>query len=127
MRDTLTRAEIAEAINRHVGFPRTSSLAMVDAILAIMASALERGENVKITGFGTFQLRDKRARVGRNPKTGEETPISARRVLTFRPSHGLKALIASATISSPSRAAGDVAHGAKLEADGVAFTRWSAQ
>ncbi|AXB80432.1 integration host factor subunit alpha [Novosphingobium sp. P6W] len=92
--DTLTKAEIAGAINCKVGISQTTSLEIVQAILDAMGSAMEGGQNVKIAGFGTFLLRDKRARVGRNPKTGDEAPISARRVLTFRPSQGLKDQIA---------------------------------
>ncbi|WP_159983026.1 MULTISPECIES: integration host factor subunit alpha [unclassified Novosphingobium] len=92
---TLTKAEIAGAIHRALGISLTGSAAMVEAIMEKMGSALERGENVKITGFGTFLLRDKDARVGRNPKTGEEAPISPRRVLTFRASQQLKDQIAN--------------------------------
>jgi len=99
--DTLTRGEIAGAINRKVGLSQTGSLAMVEAIMENMGSALERGENVKINGFGTFLLRDKNARVGRNPKTGEEAPIAARRVLTFRASQQLKDQIANGVGSEP--------------------------
>jgi integration host factor subunit alpha len=91
---TLTRADLAEVINRKMGFSRAESLAMVEAILAHMGDALERGENVKISGFGTFLLRDKKQRVGRNPKTGIEVPITPRRVLTFRASQLLKDRIA---------------------------------
>ncbi|KPL67130.1 integration host factor subunit alpha [Erythrobacter sp. SG61-1L] len=87
---TLTRADLAEVINRKMGFSRAESLAMVEAILDHMCHALERGENVKISGFGTFLLRDKNERVGRNPKTGIEVPITPRRVLTFRASQILK-------------------------------------
>lgn len=87
---TLTRADLAEVINRKMGFSRAESLGMVEAILAHMGDALERGENVKISGFGTFLLRDKKQRVGRNPKTGVEVPITPRRVLTFRASQILK-------------------------------------
>jgi len=94
--ETLTKAEIADGIRSKVGMSRTGSQEMVEAILAAMGFAMERGENVKITGFGTFQLRDKSARVGRNPKTGKETPISPRRVLTFKPCNGLKELVAGA-------------------------------
>lgn len=93
--ETLTKAEIAGAINRNLGISQTGSLAMVEAIMEKMGSALERGENVKISGFGTFLLRDKNARVGRNPKTGEEAPILPRRVLTFRASRQLKDQIAN--------------------------------
>ncbi|HTN13542.1 MAG TPA: integration host factor subunit alpha [Sphingomonadaceae bacterium] len=87
---TLTRADLAEVINRKMGFSRAESLAMVEAILDHMSAALEQGENVKISGFGTFLLRDKKQRVGRNPKTGIEVPITPRRVLTFRASQILK-------------------------------------
>jgi integration host factor subunit alpha len=93
--ETLTRAEIAEAINRRLGLSRSESLAMVESILNLMADALAKGENVKVSGFGTFLLRDKAERVGRNPKTGVEVPITPRRVLTFRASQMLKDGIAS--------------------------------
>lgn len=92
--DTLTRAEIAEAIHRKLGLSRAESLAMVETILQHMSNALSSGENVKISGFGTFLLRDKGERVGRNPKTGIEVPITPRRVLTFRASQMLKDRIA---------------------------------
>lgn len=88
--ETLTRAEIAEAINRKLGLSRSESLAMVESILRLMTDALAKGENVKVSGFGTFLLRDKAERVGRNPKTGVEVPITPRRVLTFRASQMLK-------------------------------------
>jgi integration host factor subunit alpha len=88
--DTLTRAEIAEAINRRLGLSRSESLQMVESILTHMSEALARGENLKISGFGTFLLRDKAQRIGRNPKTGIEVPITPRRVLTFRASQMLK-------------------------------------
>ncbi|WEK47580.1 MAG: integration host factor subunit alpha [Candidatus Andeanibacterium colombiense] len=87
---TLTRADLAEVINRKLGFSRAESLAMVETILDHMSVALAEGENVKISGFGTFLLRDKKQRVGRNPKTGIEVPITPRRVLTFRASQILK-------------------------------------
>lgn len=87
---TLTRADLAETINRKMGFSRAESLDMVEAILDKMGKALENGENVKISGFGSFVLRDKRERVGRNPKTGVEVPITPRRVMTFRASQLLK-------------------------------------
>ena len=92
--ETLTRAEIAEAINRKLGLSRSESLAMVESILGHMSDSLARGENLKISGFGTFLLRDKGQRIGRNPKTGVEVPITPRRVLTFRASQMLKARIA---------------------------------
>ncbi len=87
---TLTRADLAEALNRKLGLSRSESLGMVEAILDQMSDALEQGENVKISGFGTFLLRDKGERVGRNPKTGVEVPITPRRVMTFRASQMLK-------------------------------------
>ncbi|MGB7655272.1 MAG: integration host factor subunit alpha [Novosphingobium sp.] len=91
---TLTRADLAEALNRKLGLSRSESLSMVESILDHMTVALEKGENVKISGFGTFLLRDKAQRIGRNPKTGVEVPITPRRVMTFRASHMLKDRIA---------------------------------
>jgi integration host factor subunit alpha len=91
---TLTRADLAEALNRKLGLSRSESLSMVESILDHMSDALEKGENVKISGFGTFLLRDKGERIGRNPKTGVEVPITPRRVLTFRASQMLKERIA---------------------------------
>lgn len=91
---TLTRADLAEAINRKMGFSRAESLDMVEAILGHMTEALKRGENVKISGFGSFVLRDKNERIGRNPKTGVEVPITPRRVMTFRASQLLRERIA---------------------------------
>jgi integration host factor subunit alpha len=91
---TLTRADLAETINRKMGFSRAESLDLVEAILGKMSDALARGENVKISGFGSFVLRDKNERIGRNPKTGIEVPITPRRVMTFRASQLLKERIA---------------------------------
>lgn len=93
---TLTRADLADAINRKLGFSRAESLGMVESILGHVCEALAEGENVKISGFGTFLLRDKAQRIGRNPKTGIEVPITPRRVLTFRASQMLKDFIAQA-------------------------------
>ncbi len=87
---TLTRADLAETINRKMGLSRAESLEIVESILAKMCGALSDGENVKVSGFGSFVLRDKKERVGRNPKTGVEVPITPRRVLTFRASQLLK-------------------------------------
>jgi integration host factor subunit alpha len=92
--ETLTRAAIADAIHRKLGISRAESLAMVESILDHICDALASGENVKISGFGTFLLRDKSERVGRNPKTGVEVPITPRRVLTFRASQMLKDRVA---------------------------------
>ena len=91
---TLTRADLAEAINRKLGLSRAESLDMVEAILTHMSDALAEGENVKSSGFGTFLLRDKAERIGRNPKTGVEVPITPRRVMTFRASQMLKERVA---------------------------------
>ncbi len=92
---TLTRADLAETINRKMGLSRAESLDLVEAILAKICDALSDGENVKISGFGSFVLRDKSERVGRNPKTGVEVPITPRRVMTFRASQLLKERIAN--------------------------------
>jgi integration host factor subunit alpha len=83
---TLTRADLSEALHRQIGLSRTESSHLVEGILRHVCEALSKGENVKITGFGTFILRDKGERVGRNPKTGVEVSIAPRRVLTFRAS-----------------------------------------
>jgi integration host factor subunit alpha len=88
--ETLTRAAIADAIHRRLGLSRAESLEIVESILDHMSDALAKGSNVKISGFGTFLLRDKAERIGRNPKTGVEVPITPRRVLTFRASQMLK-------------------------------------
>ena len=87
---TLTRADLAEAVHRQVGLSRADSSAIIEQILNNMSDALQNGENVKISGFGTFVLRDKAERVGRNPKSGVEVPIAPRRVLTFRASQTLR-------------------------------------
>ena len=91
---TLTRAELADAINRGVGLSRADSSRMVESILEHITTALADGEQVKLTGFGTFVLRDKRERVGRNPTTGIEVPITPRRVLGFRASQSVRDRIA---------------------------------
>ena len=87
---TLTRADLADTINQQVGLSRADSAQMVESILDHVCSAMSDGENVKISGFGTFLLRDKGERIGRNPKTGVEVPITPRRVLTFRASQMMK-------------------------------------
>ena len=93
---TLTRADLAEALHRHVGVSRADASRLVEQILFEMCHALAEGENVKISGFGTFVLRDKGERVGRNPKTGVEVPIEPRRVLTFRASQMMRERISAA-------------------------------
>jgi integration host factor subunit alpha len=92
---TLTRMDLSEAVFREVGLSRNESASLVESVLAHMSDALAAGETVKISSFGTFSVRDKTARVGRNPKTGDEVPISPRRVLTFRPSHLMKDRVAA--------------------------------
>lgn len=91
---TLTRMDLSEAVFREVGLSRNESAQLVEAVLEHMSDALVKGEQVKISSFGTFSVREKSARVGRNPKTGEEVPINPRRVLTFRPSHLMKDKVA---------------------------------
>ncbi|MCH2165039.1 MAG: integration host factor subunit alpha [Marinovum sp.] len=92
---TLTRMDLSESVFREVGLSRNESADLVERVLALMSDALVDGEQVKISSFGTFSVRDKAARVGRNPKTGEEVPIEPRRVLTFRPSHLMKDRVAA--------------------------------
>lgn len=87
---TYTRLDLTEAVYREVGLSRNESAELVESILSHISNALVDGETVKISSFGTFAVREKGARMGRNPKTGEEVPIEPRRVLVFRPSHILK-------------------------------------
>lgn len=87
---TVTRADLCEAVYQEVGLSRNESAQLVEGVLDEIADALVRGETVKISSFGSFAVRQKGHRVGRNPKTGEEVPILPRRVLVFRPSHVLK-------------------------------------
>jgi integration host factor subunit alpha len=94
---TITRAHIAEMIYTQVGLSRNESADLLEDVLDRIAVRLEQGETVKISGFGTFSVRQKGRRVGRNPKTGEEVPILPRRVLVFRPSHVLKAHVNGTT------------------------------
>ena len=93
--DTLTRAELTEAVYAEVGLSRNESAELVEAVLGEMSNALIRGESVKISSFGSFTIRNKSERIGRNPKTGEEVPITPRRVVIFKPSHVLKSRINS--------------------------------
>ena len=90
---TITRADLSESVFQEVGLSRNESSDLVETILAEVVEALARGESVKISSFGSFTVRDKGQRVGRNPKTGQEVPILPRRVLVFRPSHVLKARV----------------------------------
>ena len=92
---TLTRADLSEQVHREIGLSRADSASVVEQILEHMCAALSEGQNVKISGFGSFILREKGERVGRNPKTGVEVPIAPRRVLTFRASQMLRDRIVS--------------------------------
>ena len=92
---TLTRMDLSEAVFREVGLSRNESSDLVEAVLKHISDALAAGDTVKISSFGTFSVRAKTARVGRNPKTGDEVPISPRRVLSFRPSHMMKDHVAA--------------------------------
>src|SRR5262249_18025152 len=96
---TLTRADLYDAVYRQVGLSRAESSNLVEMVLAEIADALARGETVKLSSFGSLVVRAKRARVGRNPKTGVEATITPRRVLLFKPSHVLKARVNGETAS----------------------------
>ncbi len=87
---TLTRIDLSEALIREIGLPRTETIDLIEMVLDEISQATLRGEDVKISLFGTFSLLDKSERIGRNPKTGEEKKISARRVVSFRPSANLR-------------------------------------
>ena len=91
---TLTRADLSDVVHRKLGLSRAESASMVERLLFHMCHALAEGENVKISGFGSFILRDKGERVGRNPKTGVEVPIAPRRVMTFRASQMMRDKVA---------------------------------
>jgi len=98
--ETITRAQLTEAVYQEVGLSRNESADLVESVLAEMSDALVRGEMVKLSSFGSFQVRQKGQRMGRNPKTGEEVPILPRRVLVFRPSHVLKKSINDGDVSA---------------------------
>ncbi len=88
--NTVTRAQLSEAVYQEVGLSRNESAQLVESILAEICGSLVQGETVKVSSFGSFSVRQKGGRIGRNPKTGEQVPIAPRRVLVFRPSHVLK-------------------------------------
>ena len=94
--DTLTRAELVEAVHGAVGLSKADAARMVEFVIDKICDALVAGEHVKLSGFGTFTLRDKRQRIGRNPKTGVEVPITPRRVVSFRASQAMRARVARA-------------------------------
>jgi integration host factor subunit alpha len=89
----LTKADLAEKLFEEMGLNKREAKELVESFFEVLRDALERGDQVKLSGFGNFTLRDKKQRPGRNPKTGEEIPISSRRVVTFRPGQKLKAKV----------------------------------
>ena len=90
---TLTRDDLAEAVRKEVGFSKVESRQLVDFVLESVVQALERGEDVKLTNFGVFEIRQKGERIGRNPRTGETATISSRRTISFRASSNMKAKV----------------------------------
>jgi len=88
--NTITRAQLSEAVYQEVGLSRNESADLLEAVLSEISTALAQGTPVKLSSFGSFSVRSKAQRIGRNPKTGEEVPITPRRVLVFRPSQLLK-------------------------------------
>ena len=88
--NTITRVDLAEAVYQRVGLSRTESADLVEMVLDLIGERIVAGESVKISSFGSFLVRDKNERIGRNPKTGEEVPISSRKVMVFKPSNVLK-------------------------------------
>jgi len=100
---TLTKAELANMLFEQVGLNKREAKEMVETFFDEVRDALEKGDSVKLSGFGNFQLRDKPQRPGRNPKTGEEMPISARRVVTFHASQKLKAMVEEAHGGTPAQ------------------------
>ena len=120
---TLTRADLAEAIVRQVGLPRNESQDLVELILSEISVTLAAGDSVKLSSFGSFGIREKGERVGRNPKTGKEVPITPRRVLVFRPSNVMKERINEGVKRKPAPAAGAVAKGERRTVRKPAVTR----
>lgn len=98
---TVTRADLSEAVFREVGLSRTESADLVESVLGHISGHLVAGETVKLSSFGSFSVRQKDGRIGRNPKTGVEVPISPRRVLVFRPSHVLKDSVNTSLADKP--------------------------
>src|SRR5437667_10584666 len=104
---TLTRADLAEAVVQKVGLPRNESQDLVELVLQAISTSLATGDTVKLSSFGSFGIRQKGQRVGRNPKTGQEVPISPRRVMVFKPSNVLKQRINGALVASGTKPAGE--------------------
>jgi integration host factor subunit alpha len=101
---TLTRADLSETVYQQVGLSRAESAELVETVLKEISDAIVRGENVKLSSFGSFLVRSKSERVGRNPKTGEEVPISPRRVMVFKPSNVMKQAVNN-TVAKGNKAA----------------------
>jgi integration host factor subunit alpha len=99
---TVTRADLSEAVYQAVGLSRTESAELVERVLDLISDSLVAGDNVKLSSFGSFQVRSKNQRIGRNPKTGEEVPILPRQVLVFKPSNVLKSKINKSMVKSSS-------------------------
>lgn len=108
---TITRADLAEAVYEEVGLSRNESSDLVEAVLDEVSDTLIKGENVKISSFGSFSIREKGERIGRNPKTGVEVPILPRKVVVFRASHVLKDRINEATKAQQGQSQGSETHG----------------
>ena len=100
---TVTRADLCEAVYQKVGLSRTESATLVELVLKEITDCLERGETVKLSSFGSFVVREARQRMGRNPKTGKQVKISARRVMVFKPSAVLKARINAIAEDGPNQ------------------------
>src|SRR5262245_50721779 len=97
----MTKADLVESVHQRIGFPKKNAGEIVEFVFDTIKETLEKGEKIKISGFGNFIVREKKARIGRNPQTGEEIQISARRVLTFRPSQVLKNALNGAAPATP--------------------------
>ncbi len=98
-RSTMTKADIVEKVYQKIGFSKKEASELVELVFSSLKEVLQNGDKVKISGFGNFLVREKHERVGRNPQTGEQMKISARRVISFRPSQVLKALLDGEDIS----------------------------
>lgn len=92
-KSTMTKADIVEKVYEKIGFSKKEAAELVDMVFSLLKNVLKEGDKVKISGFGNFVVREKKERIGRNPQTGDQLKISARRVLTFRPSQVLKAML----------------------------------
>jgi integration host factor subunit alpha len=115
---TITRADLAEAVFRKVGLSRTESAELVEMVIDEVCSAIVRGDSVKLSSFATFQVRDKKERIGRNPKTGEEVPISPRRVMTFKASNVLKNRVPEGASGPKGQSQALSSHGPRLGGSG---------